>query len=261
MSERLSGLRQAHRVARAVARARLSPGRFRARSEQLHERSGDLRPADPHAALVVRRALHPPADPPVDGALADFRSDVPGQPVPRLSRQLEHARREHARHRARARPRRFREEQPPLRALRRDVRHEHRRARRGAGAPHRRGGEESRPAARRSDARRGARARAARRLEPGAAPAALSEVRRSGRAGRCADDPFGDRFRNLPGEGGPPEQSHERTRARRSRRTRNRTCCGSSRTTAPSSKTGSATSSSRCATSRSISIRSSRATS
>ena len=126
----------AHRGARAAARARLLPGRLRGGAGELHDRDRGLRPAGAHAALVVRRALHPPARAAAHGALADLRGHVPGQPVPRLPGGQQLARREHAGHRARARPRRLREEQPAVRALPGHGRRQHRRAGRRARAPH-----------------------------------------------------------------------------------------------------------------------------
>ena len=115
--ERRHGYARRHRGARARLGPRLLPGRLRAVAREPHDRDRGLRPAGAHAALVVRRALHPPAGAPEHGPLADLRGDVPGRPVPRLPHGHQLARREHARHRARARPRRLRQEQPAVRAL------------------------------------------------------------------------------------------------------------------------------------------------
>ncbi len=66
---------------------RLPPGGLRGGARHLHDGDRRLRAAGAHAALVVRRALHLPADPAPHGALAPVRGGVPRQPGPRLPRR------------------------------------------------------------------------------------------------------------------------------------------------------------------------------
>ena len=163
-----------------------------------------------------------------------FEVMFPGNPCHGYLVEHQHARREHAGHRARARPRGFRQEQPPLRALRRDVGHQHRRARRGAGAPHRRGGARTTGRQRVEAMLDAALAlephvdldqELHRPLYPDAQPAPARRksgpIRSATASGICPAKPT--RARKTPRERKP----------RRSRRIRSPICCGSSRTTRP----------------------------
>ena len=120
----------------AAARARLLPGRLRGRAGEPDDRDRGLRPAGAHAALVVRRALHPPARAPEHGALEDLRGDVPRRPVPRLPDGRQLAGREHAGHAHVLGPRRLRQAQPLFARFHDDGGRQHRRAGRGARASH-----------------------------------------------------------------------------------------------------------------------------
>ena len=63
---------------RTQAGTELVAGDLRGGPRQLHVGDRGVRTAGAHAALVVRRSLHPPADSPQHGAFADLRGDVPG---------------------------------------------------------------------------------------------------------------------------------------------------------------------------------------
>src|ERR1700730_4182440 len=92
---RLAELRSPHRGAGCPLRPRVSPGRFRGGSRQLHDGDRRLRSAGAHAALVVRRALYLSADPAPHGALAAVRGGVPRQPGPCLPRREQRTRGKH----------------------------------------------------------------------------------------------------------------------------------------------------------------------
>ena len=83
----LAGLHAAHRGAGGRSGPQVPPGRLRGGARQLHDGDRRLRAAGAHAALVLRRALHLPADPAPHGALAPVRGGVPRQPRPRLPRR------------------------------------------------------------------------------------------------------------------------------------------------------------------------------
>ena len=126
-----------HRGAGEAPRARLLPRRLRGGAGEPHDRDRGLRPAGAHAALVLRRALHPPARAPEHGPLRALRGRVPRRSrAARILMDGNIARREHAGDGARARPRRLLQEQPAVRALPRAGRRQHRRAGRSARAPH-----------------------------------------------------------------------------------------------------------------------------
>src|SRR5687768_9450284 len=67
----------AHRTAGSCAGIEVSPRRIRGGAGKLHDRDCDLRPAGPHAALVVWRSLHLSTDPASHGPVTTVRSRVP----------------------------------------------------------------------------------------------------------------------------------------------------------------------------------------
>ena len=245
---------QPHRATGAGAGAEVSPGRIRGRAGKLHDRDRDLRSAGAHAALVVRRALHLPADPAPHGAVAAVRSRVSRQSGSRVSGQEQQRRRERARHGARARSCGFLDQQHAVSPQPGTGRRTHRRTGRGACAPDRRGDPGAWARARRIGARCGAVARAAHRHRSGVAPPALSGARRRNARRRRKTSSRDASPRSARTPRGPQQRRPGRS-ARRFRRIRKRICSGSSRITRPSSSPGSATSSSPCARNRSISIR------
>src|SRR5579871_5773280 len=90
----LAHLHPAHRGAGRALGPELPPGGLRGGPGQLHDGDRRLRTAGAHAALVLRRALHLPADPAPHGALAPVRGGLPRQPRARLPRREQRARRE-----------------------------------------------------------------------------------------------------------------------------------------------------------------------